>query len=224
MCMEMVSWPMYMIVFTLYSCSTTFLMLQYLCIHSVATEHCNHSIILLCLSCPHWNLKVHMLIWLSSKKERTWISIVQTSVSIMIDIHDETESVALLVQKKLVLLVRMKLHVGSSCSRFLWTMIVMDGMKLKSWSLVAHLNWCYHEFCCDFCVLIWYGVQIADWQGRWWEVEVPSDVVSCPSPLPLSVTARFCAGHFLLSSVFARCRDDNVIVPVLVYLFPCQFG
>ena len=73
-----------------------------------------------------------MLIWLSSKKERTWTSIVQTSVSIMIDIHDETESVALLVQKKLVLLVRMKLHVGSSCSRFLWTMIVMDGMKLKS--------------------------------------------------------------------------------------------
>lgn len=118
--------------------------------------------------------------------------------------------------KKLVLLVRMKLHVGSSCSRFLWTMIVMDGMKLKSWRLVARLNWCYHEFCCDFCVLIWYGVQIADWQGQWWEVEVPSDVVSCPSPLPLSVTARFCAGHFLLSSVFARCRDDNVIAPVLV--------
>ena len=49
-------------------------------------------------------------------------------------------------------------------------------------------------------------------------MEVPSDVVSCPSPLPLSVTARFCAGHVLLSSVFARCRDDNVIAPVLVFV------
>ena len=202
MCMEMVSWPMYMIVFILYSCSTTSLMLQYLCIHSVATEHCNHSIILLYLSCPHWNPKVHMLIWLSSKKERTWTSIVQTSVSIMIDIHDETESVALLVQKKLVLLVRMKLHVGNSCSRFLWTMIVMDGMKLKSWRLVARLNWCYHEFCCDFCVLIWYGVQIADWQGRWWEVEVHEWCYKLHVSPPLSVTAQLGVGLLVSILVF----------------------